>query len=37
VNLLLESFKIADAPAVETNPLVRRVIQGSKANRVGGK
>ncbi len=37
VNLLLESFKITDAPAVETNPLVRRVIQGSKANRVGGK
>jgi pyrimidine-nucleoside phosphorylase/thymidine phosphorylase len=37
VNLLLESFKIADAPAVETNPLVRRVIQGSKTNRVGGK
>jgi len=34
---LLESFQIADAPAVETNALVRRVIRGSKANSVGGK
>src|SRR6202166_4308224 len=32
VSLLLESFQIADAPAVETNALVRRVIRGSKAN-----
>jgi pyrimidine-nucleoside phosphorylase/thymidine phosphorylase len=37
VNLLLDSFQIADAPAVETNPLVRRVIRGRKANTVGGK
>ena len=37
VNLLLESFQIADAPAAETNPLVRRVIRGSKANTSGGK
>jgi thymidine phosphorylase len=35
--LLLESFQIADAPPVETNALVRRVIGGSKANSVGGK
>jgi pyrimidine-nucleoside phosphorylase len=37
LNLLLESFHIADTPAVETNPLVRRVIRGSKANTSGGK
>ena len=37
VTLVLESFQIADAPAVETNPLVRRIIRGSKANTVGGK
>ena len=37
LTLLLESFQIADAPAVEMNALVRRVIRGSKANRVGGK
>ena len=37
VNLLLESFQIADAPATETNPLVRRVIRGSKANTSGRK
>jgi thymidine phosphorylase len=36
-SLLLESFHIADAPAVEMNALVRRVIRGSKANSVGGK
>jgi thymidine phosphorylase len=36
VSLLLESFQIADAPAVATTPLVRRVIRGSKANTVGG-
>ncbi len=36
-SLLLECFQIADAPAVETNALVRRVICGSKANSVGGK
>ncbi len=37
VNLLLQSFKIADAPAAEMNPLVRRVIRGSKTNTAGGK
>jgi pyrimidine-nucleoside phosphorylase/thymidine phosphorylase len=36
-SLLLDSFHIADAPAVEMNALVRRVIRGSKANSVGGK
>jgi pyrimidine-nucleoside phosphorylase/thymidine phosphorylase len=36
-SLLLESFQIADAPAVETNSLIRRVIRGSELNRVGGK
>jgi pyrimidine-nucleoside phosphorylase len=36
-SLLVESFQIADASAVETNALVRRVIRGSKANSVGGK
>jgi len=35
--LLLESFQIADAPAVQTNALVRRVIRGAKASSVGGK
>lgn len=36
-SLLLDSFRIADAPAIETNALVRRIIRGSKANRVGGR
>lgn len=37
VAMLLESFKIAEALAVEPNSLIRRVIRGSNANKVGGE
>ena len=37
VAMLLESFKIAEARTVEPNSLIRRVIRGSKASKVGGE